>query len=421
MERLLRGSSKWEAFCRWIVPSALVAFLFASQTAYAQDLFSAVLPQARSVQVGTPATAFATIINNTTRNLTSCGIALATSVPASFSFFRVNSANSIVGARNERANIAAGGSQGFVFEIAATATVAPRELQLTFQCAGAAPAAIFPGVNTFFFGASTSPIPDILSIGSVLSNDGIINVPGTVAPATGIMSIAAINLAANADRNMRVVPVLSSSSIAADLFVCETNPLTGACLQTPAGSVTSRVKLRSASTVSTYTIFVRSRGGQIVFSPAESRVALRFLDTGDVIRGATSAAVRTRDWISPDADADGKWDSVEAFSADMLAEMVPNGAGLVEQLSRLQVIVQDGILLSDLTDRSIEYGRQAVLETVCLRQRLNNNAVAVNQLASALEVAIHSNADRASGIASSGRRLAGAAFLMPNVTAADCD
>src|SRR5258706_13188530 len=61
----------------------LIGMLQAGQ-ASAQSLVAAVLPSSRSVQVGSPATAFPTIINTGNNTALSVSISLQTSIPASF-------------------------------------------------------------------------------------------------------------------------------------------------------------------------------------------------------------------------------------------------------------------------------------------------------------------------------------------------
>ena len=62
----------------------------APSSSWAQSIVAAVLPSSRSVQVGTFATAFATIINTGSVTATNCGISLVTAIPATFSFQTTN-------------------------------------------------------------------------------------------------------------------------------------------------------------------------------------------------------------------------------------------------------------------------------------------------------------------------------------------
>jgi hypothetical protein len=64
-------------------------------------LVAAVLPSSRSVEVGTPATAFATIINASASDATGCAIALVTTVPAGFQYQTTNPAtNQLIGTQH---------------------------------------------------------------------------------------------------------------------------------------------------------------------------------------------------------------------------------------------------------------------------------------------------------------------------------
>ncbi|MEI9982827.1 MAG: hypothetical protein WDN69_06205 [Aliidongia sp.] len=68
------------------------------------SLAAAVLPDSRSVQVGAPATIFASMINTGTAELGGCGVSLRTGAPAalSMSFQATNpTTNQPIGARNQ--------------------------------------------------------------------------------------------------------------------------------------------------------------------------------------------------------------------------------------------------------------------------------------------------------------------------------
>src|SRR5262245_37980293 len=101
-------------------------------------LFAAVLPTSRSVLVGTPATAFATIINTGTSTATGCQISPGTTLPASFAFQTTDpTTNAVTGTVNTPADIPAHKAQTFVFAFTPTAAIAPTEVRLNFVCANA--------------------------------------------------------------------------------------------------------------------------------------------------------------------------------------------------------------------------------------------------------------------------------------------
>lgn len=384
----------------------------------AAQLLSAVLPQSRSVQVGQTATAFGVLLNTTGNALTNCGIALNTAVPVTFSFFQTSPANAVSGARNARATIAANGSQNFLLEFVPQAVIQPTELSFAFTCNGAPAAPVSVGVNTFLFSASTTPVPDILSIGAVLSNDGITNVPGVnVANAIGVMSVAAINL--GADQQMTAEVALSNGSIPASPTICETNPSTGACLSAPTGSsISTRVARTGSGNTSAYSVFVTARSA-INFDPANVRVIVRFRDPSGAIRGATSTALRTRDIVSADSNQDGIWDDVAANSRTVLNNAAPSRPDAPNFLVPLIANAQNGLLLADLTDQSVANANSSLITMACIYFRVGNPNLA-SQIVSALELSLINNQDRLQSSLALSNRSAGVGLRVPTVDANTC-
>ena len=111
-------------------------------------LVSAVLPSSRSVQVGSTATAFATIINAGSTMATGCGISVLTSIAANFSYQATGPANQPVANPNTPVNIGPGAAQSFVISLTPTAVIAPTDVQFIFDCSNTNPAPVNVGLNT---------------------------------------------------------------------------------------------------------------------------------------------------------------------------------------------------------------------------------------------------------------------------------
>jgi Subtilase family len=250
-------------------------------------LVAAVLPSSRSVQVGTTATAFATIINAGSVMATGCGLSLLMSLPATFMYQTTDPAtNQVTGAPNTPVNIAAGAAQSYVFALSPSAPVAPVDVQLNFGCANTNPTSIISGLNTLLFSASDTPVPDIVALAATPTNDGIVNIPG--AGGTGVFSVATVNvgvqgvISASADTGATSLPLTVS--------LCETNSATGQCISGIGSTVTTTI---NANAIPTFGIFVQG-SGNVPFDPAANRIFVRFKDSGAVTRGSTGVAVRTQ-------------------------------------------------------------------------------------------------------------------------------
>ena len=255
----------------------------------AKELFvvAAVLPSSRSVQLDSPATAFATIINAGQAQATGCTISPITGIPATLTYQTTDPAtNQVIGFLNTTVDIPAGAAQSFIFALTPTGPMAPTDVQLSFECANANPAPIHSGVNTLLFSASATPVPDIVALAATLNNDGIVNISGT--NGMGVFAVAAVNVGAgdtltvSADTGGAILPV--------NIFVCQTDPQTSTCLSPPAISVPATIL---SNETPTFGVFVTG-AGDVFFVPETNRIFVRFQGSGGVTRGLTSVAVRTQ-------------------------------------------------------------------------------------------------------------------------------
>ena len=226
----------------------MLSLLLPSDSA-AQSLVSAVLPSGRSVQVGTPATAFATIINAGSITATSCGISLATAIPVTFSFQTTNPAtNALTGIPNTPVNIPAGAAQSFVVAFTPTQAFGPTAVQMIFGCTNTDPAPINTGLNTLLLSASPTPVPDVVALAATSTNDGIVNISN----GTGAFAVATVNVGASA--SITASADAGGAALPVTIFLCETNPATGQCISGIGPSVTTQI---NAGLTPTFGIFVQ--------------------------------------------------------------------------------------------------------------------------------------------------------------------
>jgi YVTN family beta-propeller protein len=270
-----------------ITANTAVAATFTQNTAANLTLVAAVLPTSRSVQVGTTATAFATMIDAGPADAVTCTIAPQTSIPASFVFQTTNPAtNALTGTPNTPANIAAGQAQSFVIALTPTAAFAPTNVAFTFNCANApSPAATTIGVDTLNLSGSTTPVPDVVAL-AASGDPGFVDIPG--ATGTGVFAVATVNL--GIDATITAAANTGTANLPVTLAVCQTNPQSGACLAAPASSVATDI---APNATPTFGIFVTGSTA-VANSPGVNRVFVTFTDSSGVLRGETSVAVRTQ-------------------------------------------------------------------------------------------------------------------------------
>jgi hypothetical protein len=250
-------------------------------------LAAAVLPGSRSVLAGTPATAFATILNAGPETATACTITSTTFIPADF-FYQTTEPinNEPIGTPNTPVDIAPGTGQTFLVAFIPSSSFDEVVVRFQFDCTNTDPAPVIVGVNTLLLSASEVLIPDIVAASATINNDRIVIVPGETG--SGVFAVATVNvgvagaITVSADTGSVTLPV--------SVFVCETNPATSACLANPGPEVTTTIE---SNATPTFGVFVVG-GGTVPFDPANNRIFVRFRDEFGQTRGSTSVAVRTQ-------------------------------------------------------------------------------------------------------------------------------
>jgi hypothetical protein len=103
-----------------------------------------------------------------------------------------------------------------------------------------------------------------------------------------VCSVATVNVGASA--SITVSANTGAAILPVTPLVCQTNPVTGVCFDPPALSVTVQI---DAGATPTFAAFVIG-GGIVPFDPALYRLFIVFTDAGNIVRGATSGALRTQ-------------------------------------------------------------------------------------------------------------------------------
>jgi hypothetical protein len=252
----------------------------------ASPLQASVLPSSRSVEVAVTATAFATIINSGTADATGCGIApsAATPVDAAFLYQTTDAGNNLTGSANTPVDIAAGAQQNYLIAFTPASAFVPTNVELEFDCTDTDPAAAVSGLNTLLLSASDTPIADIVALAATVNDDGYTDIPGDTG--TGVFAVAAVNVGST--DTITASSVLSNAALPVTVTLCETDA-TGACVADPTPTVT--VDIASGATPS-FAAFVTGTAN-VTDDPAANRITVQFEDSAQVVRGATSVAVRT--------------------------------------------------------------------------------------------------------------------------------
>jgi hypothetical protein len=175
--------------------------------------------------------------------------------------------------------------QTFLVSLTPDTALAPTDVEFAFACTNSSFAVNIPGVNSLLLSASDTPVPDIVALALTPTGDGIVKLAGS----SGANAFAVATVNVGSQDSITATPDTGSVTLPVDLSICETDPVTGACLSAPVSNVTTTI---NAGATPTFSIFVTGTG-TVPFDPANNRIFVRFEDAGGVTRGSTSVAVQT--------------------------------------------------------------------------------------------------------------------------------
>ncbi len=251
-------------------------------------LAAATLPGSRSVVAGSAATVFATMLNPSDVDASGCWITLDSPFAGRFEYRETDPAsNAATGVVNAIFNVPAGGARSFVLSLTPQpgAQAIAHDQRLRFKCHNGDAANIVSGVNTILLAFGADASADLVAVAATPTGDGILRLADAQSAAAFVTAVANVG---DTD-TLTLRPTGSSAAASLRLRICETDPLTGACL-VPAGDSVTRVF--PAGETASFAVFARGQGEAVPFAPAANRVQLTASDAGGTIRGATSVAVR---------------------------------------------------------------------------------------------------------------------------------
>ena len=256
-------------------------------------LAAAVLPNSAVSQIGGtegPPTVFATVENTGATALTNCRVTVTGEGSSSFSltFQTTNPAtNQPTGSPNATFNLPGNSSQSLVLTFHSQ-TAFSSQIFPVFSCDSLPlPAPVSPGTNTVQLAFTTQPTADITALAQTAGTNGVLSISLATDP-QGAFAVATTN--SGISEAVTVKPVISPSSLLASALVCQTNPSTGACLSTPATSLSVQFTVDATPT---FSVFVTANQ-KIPLNPNTNRVALTFTDSSGVLVGSTSVALEAQ-------------------------------------------------------------------------------------------------------------------------------
>jgi len=254
----------------------------------AASLFASVLPNSRSVQVGTVASASATIINTGSVAVPGCTFAPVASLPALFHFRQTDCATNVpIGTQDAPITIGAFSSGCFLFSFQPTKPIPTTQVGFTFACLDSLPAPTFTGLNTLLLSASLTPVADVVPTVQTLCNDGIVNIPKKTGQ--GNFVVTTENL--GSEDTLTVRADTGETELPLTLTLCKLIPATGQCRAAPGPKVKTKI---GAGAKPKFAVFVeQTTPKKIGYDWAVNRIFVRFRDGSKAIRGLTSVAVRT--------------------------------------------------------------------------------------------------------------------------------
>ena len=248
---------------------------------------AAVLPVATArCKVGVPATAFVAIANAPGNAAVRCSVSPASNIASANSAFKPQIIlHAVTGTANTPVDIAPGGFQTFVISFTPIAAFSSTDALFTFVFLNSAKSPTYIGVNTLLLSPSNVPVPDVIALAATVTNDGIVNIPGT--NSAGPCEMATVNVGASG--SITASAVQGAASLPVNILL-STDPASGQCISGIGPTVTTQINANATEEPLGYLFRVAAPYRLIRQRTGSSSAARR----RGVTRRSTSVAVRTQ-------------------------------------------------------------------------------------------------------------------------------
>jgi hypothetical protein len=243
-------------------------------------LANSVLPTSRSIQVGTPATIFNTVINGGAEIAYGVILFMANEPPGTFSYQESScSTNVLIGPVNPTLDILPGQARCYVLTFVPSAPFAAVDVHIRAQGNNTPPTSLWVGINTWTLRGTSVQGPDIIALTTTTDFHQV--------ACTGIkpFAVAFSNVGTLATQAI-VTADTGAASLSLGFLIQETDPATGVII---GDNVLENVAAGENRTVVVWVTFNRC----IPFDPAANRIFIRVRDGSSNIIGSTSTAVST--------------------------------------------------------------------------------------------------------------------------------
>ena len=244
-------------------------------------LVNSVLPTSRSVQVGTLATIFNTVVNAGANPAIGVTLSMASAPAGTFSYQQTDCAtNATIGGLNPSLDVAPGGVLCYVLSFTPSATFAATNVHIQAQASNASSTNLLTGINTWLLRSTSVAGPDIIALTTTTDFHQV------ACTGANVFAVALSNVGVAATGDITVTANTGTAILPLSISISEIDSVTAAVI---GDNVLQNVGAGENRSVAVFVTF----NGCVPFDPAVNRIFIEFRDAANNVVGSTSTAVST--------------------------------------------------------------------------------------------------------------------------------